>query len=139
MTLKLNHVLSREVGTISDDELLKVATMFDNYLVSKKFTKYGPLILKNTITNEGLKATLMMQIRDSPASVDEPFEFNENIIEENTIVVRFSGPERYLSIAQSKGAVFAFENDLTLSGVTYTVIKERKDGEISADLFFCTE
>ncbi|MCQ2070223.1 MAG: hypothetical protein MJZ68_03740 [archaeon] len=137
MTLKLNHVLSREIGYADEQQALKVATLFDNYIASMKFQKYGPVIFKNVVDEKGIRSYIMVQIKETPATVDEPFKFDEVLQETNCIVVRFNGPERMLPIAQSKGAVFAYENDMVLNGTTYTVIKEKKDGEMAADLFFC--
>lgn len=135
MRLRLSNVLSRYGGKASENQYAKTLGMFDSYLRTKNLTRYGPVIICNTPEGNDVGITIMVQIRESPASVDAPFEFAPEVVVENCIMVRYEGPENSTLMAQSKAAVYAFENDMKLSGRQYTVIKERSDGMVSMDLF----
>lgn len=139
-TLKLNNVLFRALDTSDTTGFEKTASMFESYTKSKKLDLYGPVVIRVEPKIVGrevqITTTLLGQVRNPPESVDDPYSFLPLLRVENCLMARYRGPSKSLQVAYSKMQVYAFENNIPLSGTTYTVyVDGNSEDEIMADVF----
>lgn len=138
-TLKLNRVLSRELRQSDPGEVQKALHMLGSYVKSKKLTAYGPTIVHSKTTFENMRLVqttrIMVQLRESSASVESPYSFEEMIRAEKCVMARYRGDAAHLQLAYGKIQVYAFEHDIPLKDDTYTVLIEETPSGILADVF----
>lgn len=138
--LKLNKVLIRPMNDGGGDTREKTMRMFDSYMRSNGMKPYGPAIIrvKNTISDNRLMcySDLMVQLKEVPEDVSNPYRFEELIRIENCLMARYRGPASSLYVAYSKMQVYSFEHSIALSDTTFTVFLEQTaDGDLMADIF----
>ncbi|MDR0508847.1 MAG: hypothetical protein LBG63_03355 [Candidatus Methanoplasma sp.] len=138
-TLKLNKVMFRELKQKDDSEIQKALHMLISFVKSKKLTPYGPAIIHSRTVFENMQpiqvTRIMVQLKESPQSVDSPYSFKELMRAENCILARYRGDAAGLQIAYWKIHVYAFENDIALKDDMYTVYVGETQSGISADVF----
>ena len=139
-TLKLNNVISKEIGFESDPEIQSAERLLMAYIGDKELKPYGPLIIKMSIVYENGEISerkwMMVQVKQAPEAVEPPYGFTALLKAENCLMARYCGETRSLPMALTKLKVHAFETDITLSGDAYTIVTVRnKDGTIKADVF----
>lgn len=134
------NVLSRVLELEKAEGIERSARMFEAYIRREGLEPYGPLIIRNTSRSSGRDdvqySEMLVQLRDAPVSVADPYRFTERIRLEGCLMARYSGPMDSMRMAFSKAQVYAFENSLDLGSVTYTVLVQNNGGSISADIFF---
>jgi len=137
--LKLKNVLSKEINSQDGAETQKVMHMFQSYTKTKSLTPYGPLIIRSSVAFENgnlvQRSRMMMQLREVPDTIDSPYYFDELIRVENCLMARYKGDATGVQMAYAKMNVYAFENDISLKGDTYTVFIEQNEKGIMADVF----
>ena len=139
-TLKLNNILYREIGSTDNKELNKTMKMIESYMKSNELKPYGPLIIMSETDISGtVNNTIMVQLRLEPKKTDPPYSFDESMRIERCLMARYMGPANTIQMASMKAQVYAFENNIELSGISYTIVTEqRQDGTILADIFLET-
>lgn len=138
-TLKLNNILCRLLDSTDNDAIAKTMTMIDSYMKIKGLEPYGPLIIKTEVvmegTREAVRNSIIVQLKSPPNYVDLPYDFKPLVRMENCLMARYRGPFAGLQMAGMKIQVYSFENGITLSGESYTVMIEQNEGGILADVF----
>ena len=138
-TLKLNRVLYRELRQQEGVDVQKAMYMLDSYVKSKKLMPYGPTIVHSKTVFQNMQPAqitrLMVQLRETPKSVDSPYTFEELVRVENCIMARYRGDAPHIQLALGKIQVYAFERGISLKDETYTVIIEETQSGILADVF----
>lgn len=137
--LKLRNVLIREVEETEFENIDKTLTMMNHYIKSKGGKTVGPLIqLVEPITDKDGKSSariaLLKQTKDMIVRVDQPYKSYEEIKIINCIYARFVGEKNKMNLAYEKIKVYAFEEYIELSGVTYSIIL-KDDNELIMDVF----
>jgi hypothetical protein len=135
-----NNVISRVLEGIDEETIQKAAKMFESYLKKENLKPYGPLIVRETTKLMGREAShdseLLIQLREAPQEVANPYSLTPKIRLENALMARYVGPIDKMQMAYSKMHVYAFEHDITLGSVFYTVLNHDEEGrDFTADIF----
>lgn len=138
--LKLNNVLIREISQNELIDIDKVSYMMNSYIKSKGNSTVGPLISYSSLEgdeNGQAKTTikLMIQLKNPIHNIEKPYEIKSQIRVKNCLFARFTEKEENLQYAYSKLGLFAFENNITLKGSSYTVFVNKNEEGIVADVF----
>lgn len=141
-TLKLTNLLSRKVPS---DEMFnqgKQIQMLTNWIQAKGYKPVGPLITYSS----GIKgldadnkpiidARIMLQLQQSDVRIQLPYKFEKELRITNCLLARFNDKAENIQYATNKLTLFAYENDLTLTGETYMVFIEQTGERLMADIF----
>lgn len=140
--LKLTNVLSRKVP---GNELMnqdKQVSMLMNWIKAKGYQTVGPLIMYSTgITgtdSEGqpiIDSRVMIQLNTNSVRLELPYRFDKELRITNCLLARFNDEAEKLQFAINKLTLFAYENDLELTGETYIVLMEQQEKKLLADVF----
>ena len=140
--LKLTNVLSRKVP---EKELLnqdKQVGMLMNWIKAKGYQMVGPLIMYSTgitgVDSEGqpiIESRVMIQLNTSNVRLELPYRFEKELRITNCLLARFNDEAEKLQFATNKLTLYAYENDLELTGEMYIVIMEQQENRIFADVF----
>lgn len=140
--LKLTNVLSRRVPT---NELMsqdKQVGMLMNWIKAKGYQTVGPLIMYSTgITGTDadgqpiIDSRVMIQLNTSNVRLEIPYKFEKEVRVQNCLLARFNDEAEKLQFATNKLTLYAYENDLELTGETYVVLMEQQENKLFADVF----
>lgn len=140
--IKLTNVLSRKVPTSEIMNQDKQIGMLMNWIKAKGYQTVGPLIMYSTgITgtdSEGqpiIDSRVMIQLNTNSVRLELPYRFDKELRVTNCLLARFNDEAEKLQFATSKLALFAYENDLELTGETYIVLMEQNENKLLADVF----
>ena len=141
--VKFQNVLCQKID-LSNEELNFdiILNKMQSYIKVNGTTQMGPLI-QYTRTfvddNEELKLEIvfMLQCRERIFSVEKAYRMESIIRIQNCMYCRYIGPEEKLKFAYDKINLKAFENDINLTGESYTVFVDQneEEGRIIADVF----
>lgn len=133
------NVLYRRLESVTEEGFQKSGRMFEAYMRREKLEPRGPPIIRTTESMDGrdeLQETeMMVQLTAPPGEVADPYHYEPLIRLEGCLMARYIGPEKEVTMAYAKMKVHAFEYDMDLGPVTYTVIMPAEDGDICADVF----
>ena len=139
-TLKLTNVVRVDVQESDFVDLDRIIIMLDNYIKSKGALPIGPIVqyAAAIISSEGHATIEISFLRQSSKYIKEveiPYIFVPLIRVTDCIYVSFNGKEEDIQYALDKLKLFAYEEDILLANVQYTVFIDRKDETIIADIF----
>lgn len=133
------NVLSRRLESLTEDGFQKSARMFEAYMRRERLEPRGPMIVRTTLSMSGRdeiqESEMMAQLTAPADDVADPYSFEPLIRIEGCLMARYIGPAKGMPMAYAKIQVHAFEQDLDLGPVTYTVLMPAEDGDICADIF----
>ncbi|MCL1790339.1 MAG: hypothetical protein FWG40_03100 [Peptococcaceae bacterium] len=138
-TLKLNNVLIRE---ISPKELNNENQIFNQmcvFIQNKGATTVGPVITYSRAERDAdgftkTSKSIMIQVSQE-IEPDDPYQYEDSIRVGGCLYARFSEKLENLPYAYDKLGVYAFENDLRLNGVSYTISLNSFGTKLIADIF----
>lgn len=141
--LKLCNVLIEQIDIEQEEySIAGAANNMQNYMKVKATTPIGPLIqYTKTFVNENeeldMEIKLMLQCNNFIHSVEKPYKMESVLRVPNCMYCRYIGPEEKLKFAYDKINLEAFENDIELTGESYTVFVDsnEEDETITADVF----
>ena len=135
------NVLSRPVPV---EEILnhgKYIAMVENWVRAKGYETQGPLI----VYSSGVKgmdgdtpiidSAIMVQLKTGAVRLEIPYKFEKEIRIENCLMARFHDAPENMQYATQKLTLFAYENDLELTGETYIVFLHQAENKMLADVF----
>ena len=141
-TLKINNPIIREIPLEELSSIDKYVGMMKNYVKIKGFKIIGPLIqyssgIKGIDSNNNpiIENKIILQLHQSGIKIEEPYVTSDTLRVENCLFCRFNDIQDNLQYAISKITLFAYENDIKLSGESYIVLIENKDNILLADVF----
>lgn len=112
------------------------------YIRVKGTQQVGPLIQymfldKGKNEKESILIKFIVQTATFIHSVEKPYQIKSVIRVPDCMYCRYMGPEDKLKFAYDKINLEAFENDIELTGESYTVFVEQneEEGTIVADVF----
>ena len=121
--LKLVNVLSRRVP---EQELLnqdKQIAMLMNWIKAKGYQTVGPLIMYSTgitgVDAEGqpiIDFRIMVQLNTGNVRIELPYRFEREVRITNCLLARFNDEADKIQYATNKLTLYAYENDLELTG-----------------------
>ncbi len=137
--VSFKNVLSRRLESPTEVEVQKSARMFEAYMKRQKLKPFGPMIIRTTLSMSGRdelqESEMLAQLEESPGDVADPYSFEPLVRLEGCLMARYTGPMDGIPMAYAKMRVHAFEHNLDLGPVTYTVLMPAEDGEVCADVF----
>ena len=140
--LKLTNVLSRKVPEKELFNQDKQITMLMNWVKAKGYQTIGPLIMYSTgitgVDSEGnpiIESRIMIQLNTSNVRLELPYRFEKELRITNCLLARFNDEAEKLQFATNKLTLYAYENDLELTGETYIVLMEQQENKLFADVF----
>lgn len=137
--IRLNNVVYVKCNFNEITQGNLVIKKIENMLKVKGASPVGPLIQHTYFTNddEPIKIEFMLQSNTYINNLDVPFKIESVIRVANCMYCRYSGPEEKQSIGYDKIKVEAFENDIELTGNTYTIYVDsnEEDGTVVIDIF----
>jgi effector-binding domain-containing protein len=140
--LKLNNVLSKKILGSEIANYNKHLQMLMNWVKVNKYETVGPLVIYSSgiagvdnANNPKIEADLMIQLKQEKAKVEVPYYFRKELRITDCLLARFDGEPDNLRFASMKCALYAYENDLELTGETYTVFVKQEENHIVADVF----
>jgi hypothetical protein len=140
--LKLVNVLSRKVPESEFFSQEKQVIMLQNWIKAKGYETQGPLILYSSgvkgIDSDKkpiIDSRLMLQLKQDKVRLEIPYKFQNEIRIENCLMVRFNGDAEKLSFATGKLTLFAYENDIELTGEMYMIFLKQEGNILLVDVF----
>jgi len=136
--MKLKNVIIKEIPTDGADipEELK---RLDSIAKVLGFRLKGPQVIKRWPEVEGddivERTALVIQCEGSvPKDLPPDIEYSEEIHSGKSIFVDFTGRENALGIVSNKIAVYAYENDIELTGEAYTIILNKEENIVNVNV-----
>ena len=140
-SLKLSNVLSTKLDISEKNvDFEAIVLKMENYIKSKGAIPVGPLIQKTSYctNDEGqlcISINLLRQTNTFIRNVEEPYKMEALIRVRNCLYARYIGPEDCLKLAYDKINIAAFEENIELCKVNYTIFVDQEDDNIVADIF----
>ena len=118
----------------------RIVFQLRNYIRAKGAIPIGPLvqccdIQANTNGEPEIRVQLIQQTNTFIHHNEMPYTMEAELRCRNSYFVRFLGEEEKLCMAYQKIAVHAYEEDVQLTGKTYTVLTGLEAEKFSADIF----
>jgi hypothetical protein len=140
--LKLTNILSRPIPVDEIGKSDKQVAMLQNWIKAKGYEPLGPLIMYSTgikgIDPDGkpqIESRILQQLKQNKIRLELPYRFDETVRIENCLFTRFNDNAENLQFAMMKSQLFAYEDDLELTGETYTVFIKQEQSDLLADVF----
>lgn len=139
-TLKLSNVCIRELTEQDIENIDQLVYQQENYIKSKGALPIGPLVqcTEKTLDTNGefhLKISIIRQSSTLISRCEAPYQTQALLRIKNCLFLRLSGEEWHLKYAYDKLNLVAFEEDIALTGRTFTVITTKKGEPFAADIF----
>lgn len=140
--LKLTNVLVNKIS-LNDEEMdfNIVVEKMESHIKTKGFKQVGPLVqYMRPFVKDGeldMEISLLLQCDNYIYSVEKPYSIESVIRVTNCMYCRYVGSDEKLAFAYDKIKLDAFENDIELTGESYTVFVDQneEEGTIVADVF----
>ena len=139
-TLKLTNVLIAKM-TAEDMQDMAFAEKTENYIKSKGYQPIGPIVQYTGVEQgeNGEQELVVRMLRQANGYInhtESPYTMESVLRVPNCLYLRFIGPQEKLNIAYSKLTVYAYEEDIPLTGSSYTVfVNQLENEDIVADVF----
>lgn len=142
-TLKLTNVLSRRIQPEEMQNLHLVVTQMQNYIKSHGAMPVGPLIQYTAIPpeNNGTQQPelrIMSQANQIIVNLEPQYHMDAILRVKNCLYGHFVGPAEKLTLVYNKMNVVAYEQDIKLTGNTYTIYVKQDSDEMVTDVFMET-
>ena len=141
-TLKLTNVLSRVVLPEELGNLSVILTQMQNFIKSNNAQPIGPLVqaIRMGTGPDHVPEMYMMQQATQMISKMEPGYHMDAVLRvKNCLYAHFTGPLSYNQLATAKLQVMAFENDIKLTGNSYTIYVNQDEDDGVIDVFMETK
>ena len=141
-TLKLTNVLSRVVRPEELANLPVILTQMQNFMKSNGVQPIGPLVqaIKASTGPDQMPEMYMMQQATQMIPNMEPGYHMDAVLRvKNCLYAHFTGPLGYSQLATSKLQILAFENDIKLTGDSYTIYVNQDEDDGVIDVFMETK
>lgn len=142
-TLKLTNVLSRQIQPEEMQNLHLVVTQMQNYIKSHGAMPVGPLIQYTSVPLEAdgaqqPKLYVMSQVNQMIVHLEPQYHMDALLRVKNCLYGHFVGPSEKLTLVYNKMNVVAYEQDIKLTGGTYTIYVKQDSDEMVTDVFMET-
>lgn len=141
-TLKLQNALIGKINLEEEMDFNIIVEKMQSYIKVKGAIQIGPLIqhTKTFVNDEeelDMEINMLLQCNNYFHSVEKPYVMESIVRVPNCMYCRYIGPEEKLKFAYDKINLEAFENDIELTGESYTVFVDQneEEGTIVADVF----
>ena len=141
-TLKLTNVLSRTLHPEELANLPVILTQMQNFMKSNGVQPIGPLVqgIKMGTGPDHVPELYMMQQATQMITQMEPGYHMDAVLRvKNCLYAHYTGPLSQSQLASSKLQIHAFENDIKMTGSSYTIYVNQDDDEAVIDVFMETK
>lgn len=141
-TLKLTNVLSRQVQPEEFGNMHLLLTQMQNFIKSNNTQPIGPLVQAVVVgsgPDHAPELYMMQQATQFISKMDPGYHMDAVLRVKNCLYAHYTGPLTQSQLAASKLQIHAFENDIKLSGSTYTIYVNQDDDEAVVDVFMETK
>ena len=141
-TLKLTNVLSRTLHPEELANLPVILTQMQNFMKSNGVQPIGPLVqaIKPGTGPDQLPEMYMMQQATQMIPNMEPGYHMDTVLRvKNCLYAHYTGPLSQSQLASSKLQIHAFENDIKMTGSSYTIYVNQDDDDAVVDVFMETK
>jgi len=141
-TLKLTNVVSRRVLPEELGNVMVILTQMHNFIKSNNAQPIGPLVqavVESTGPDHVPELYLMQQATQMIPQMEPGYHMDAVLRVKNCLYAHYTGPMSHSQLASSKLQILAFENDIKLSGNTYTIFVNQDDDEAVVDVFMETK
>lgn len=137
-TLKLTNVLSRRIMPEEFSNINLIVTQMENFIRSHDAQPIGPLV-QHILVTKGPKPEpqmyLLRQANQMITRLDPQYHMDAVLRVKNCLYARYMGPMSRNELAAQKLNIFAFENDIKLSGSVYSIFVSQDDDDSVIDVF----
>lgn len=140
--IRLQNVLNCKVSMEENVDINLIVKKMQSYIKVKGAMQIGPLIqhtrpFVNDEEELDMEVRLLLQCNNFIHNVEKPYMMESVLRIPNCMYCRYIGPEEKLKFAYDKINLEAFENDIELTGESYTVFVDQneEEGTIVADVF----
>ena len=141
-TLKLTNVLSRTLHPEELANLPVILTQMQNFIKSNGAQPIGPLVqgIKMGTGPDHVPELYMMQQATQMITQMEPGYHMDAVLRvKNCLYAHYTGPLSQSQLASSKLQIHAFENDIKMTGSSYTIYVNQDDDDAVVDVFMETK
>ena len=141
-TLKLTNVLSR---TLQPEELANlpvILTQMQKFMKSNGAQPIGPLvqaITEGTGPDHMPVMSMMQQATQMIPKMEPGYHMDAVLRVKNCLYAHYTGPLGQSQLASSKLQILAFENDIKMTGNSYTIYVNQDDDDAVVDVFMETK
>ena len=141
-TLKLTNVLSRAVRPEELASLPVILTQMQNFMKSNGAQPIGPLvqaIVEGTGPDHMPVMYMMQQATQMIPKMEPGYHMDAVLRVKNCLYAHYTGPLSQSQLASSKLQILAFENDIKMTGNSYTIYVNQDDDDAVVDVFMETK
>ncbi len=141
-TLKLTNVLARKIQPEEFANLQVVLTQMHNFIRSNNAQPIGPLvqcIKMSAGPNPQPEIYFMQQATQLIPRLDPGYQMDAVLRVRNCLYAHYTGPMSQNALASQKLNIYAFENELELTGTVYTIFVNQDEDEGVVDVFMETK
>ena len=141
-TLKLTNVLSRVVQPEELANLPVILTQMQNFMKSNGVQPIGPLvqaIVEGTGPDHMPVMYMMQQATQMITQMEPGYHMDAVLRVKNCLYAHYTGPLSQSQLASSKLQIHAFENDIKMTGSSYTIYVNQDDDDAVVDVFMETK
>ena len=141
-TLKLTNVVSRRIQPEEFNNMQIVLTQMDNFIMSNGAQPLGPLVQCIKLPagpNPQPEVYMMQQATQMIPNMEPGYHMDAVLRVKNCLYAHYTGPLSQSQLASSKLQIHAFENDIKMTGSSYTIYVNQDDDEGVVDTFMETK
>ena len=141
-TLKLTNVLSRTLHPEELANLPVILTQMQNFMKSNGVQPIGPLvqaIKPGTGPDQLPEMYMMQQATQFIGQMEQDYHMDAVLRVKNCLYAHYTGPLSQSQLASSKLQIHAFENDIKMTGSSYTIYVNQDDDDAVVDVFMETK
>ncbi len=141
-TLKLTNVVSRRVMPEELGNMMVILTQLQNFIKSNNAQPIGPLVeavKMGTGPDHTPELYMMQQATQMIPKMEPGYHMDAILRVKNCLYAHYTGPMSQSQLATAKLQIMAFENELDLTGDTYTIYVNQDDDQAVVDVFMETK
>ena len=141
-TLKLTNVVSRRIQPEEFNNMQIVLTQMHNFIKSNGAQPLGPLVQCIKLPagpNPQPEVYMMQQATQMIPNMEPGYHMDAVLRVKNCLYAHYTGPLSQSQLASSKLQIHAFENDIKMTGSSYTIYVNQDDDDAVVDVFMETK
>ena len=141
-TLKLTNVVSRRVMPEELGNMMVILTQLQNFIKSNNAQPIGPLVeavKMGTGPDHTPELYMMQQATQMIPKMEPGYHMDAILRVKNCLYAHYTGPMSQSQLATAKLQIMAIENELDLTGDTYTIYVNQDDDQAVVDVFMETK
>lgn len=134
--LILKNCVSKKLNKVNPSELGNEITKFKKDIVRQNIKHFGPLIILNKTSDNKLMLNIELKVQACDyKKVNDNYETQAICICEPCIYAHYVGTINNLILAYNKLNIFAYEHNLTPTGLVYTIYITENTQDLEVDIF----